>query len=1393
MWAASYTLSNATYSSSTTTVEWSFSNDLTITNSNNKGWGQQNGYIKFSSGTQYTVAGIPSSERIVSVQFEGYMNGKTEAWTSDTDLYISEFNGSSYSINNPSGNNFNTAYYSANLGSVTFSNLKIASGSFTFTPQGNQLDFIITITTEENTVDEIFDGSYPYTWNFAVEAGKWTKSIRQIKENTTDWNVVVESATDKEARNISTTISNSSIDICKGLSFAATANSVCLDWTNACLWMNGKLTIPDLKVGMKVTFTSTADVTATEDGTGRVSEASGKEFTVSTAGNVTFSVNTYVQAIAVTKTDIAKIDKSGSWSLVVGGSAQNIIVVFRNASNGILDMSSGEWASCTVTNADDAICTVAKGIHDVSSGGQGRGHITITPLTAGSSTVTINFPGSDRYNAKSSEIVFTVSKTTQTISFAEDSKTISYGDAAPTNALTQTPAEGGGAVTYNSSDEHVASVNATTGALTINNAGTCTITATAAENDNYAEATASYTLTVNGSSTPTLTWVTSGNFSNLDGTTLSYGNTAWCLATATGTTATIQYRSSDTKIAGVSLDTYKEQSNVCKITPVGNGEVTITAYVEGSGDVNPAEVSFTMTIEGREIHMSFQPTSGKVKVGQTITPYISVPDIKLEDITSITVTTVDASKATVTAGETVETSSSYTLTKANGGFTSYVKDAKEYLQYIYATIKGEAVTESPVNITVTINSDIYKPTTTTYQVTVTNEDLNFNWAAPSQEYTLYTGDYMIIPRITGNASGNWHFSKGSVCASEHAYLYDIKNGTPTWNDKDFKIGEGVPDYKLYASDGTSDTDKAYLVWINGQGGHTDTLMVYAKTAGTVKLRAKDSQTGAAPADLTINIIDKASTLTSQADTYVSAMHFPYTWSFVGESSVAAPSPNYWEDRGAYYTCGLSTAFNFDYCDEDNDGNTGEALNGKYFVDANGVMPQFYGMTVEFGNSGGSDHSYLRKVDRLRLYKYDSTKPDQPLLQVVGGSHKIALPTPGAGTPSNYKLIIKARSRKADNPGDALLQAYWSDSKRPYCSFTDTEPTIFSVDVTSGDPVKELWVSDVDIYWIAFSTEVKNVTKPAANTNLTYAASTYAYSEALDLSKSEEANEGLEAYYASGFSTGTDATAGSAVVLTRMTTDGKPVVEANTGLVLKSEEATTNYMIVHALNAETPTTPYAFDNSTATKNYLVAGPGSTVASTTGTGDNIKTNFVMSIQYKKFTEDESQAVSDYLYDRDWSFYKILPSANVPTSNAYLSIPGNLYVNKNGQIVEMASSAARAAFGVDAAESTDETAEAPASKLMLDILFQETSTPEETTDDPESEDPEGSEDGDGKERPHRPGDGTWPKPVFPPVIITDIDSVNAETADNAVWHSMEGVRVSQPTKPGLYIRNGKKVLVK
>lgn len=108
-------------------------------------------------------------------------------------------------------------------------------------------------------------------------------------------------------------------------------------------------------------------------------------------------------------------------------------------------------------------------------------------------TVTITAVSTSEKYAGTATKTFTINKATGTISFAEAAYEKTYGDPAFKNTLTY---EGDGTVTYSSSMPSVASVDASTGEVTVLRAGTATITATLGDGGNFAGAKASFKVTV---------------------------------------------------------------------------------------------------------------------------------------------------------------------------------------------------------------------------------------------------------------------------------------------------------------------------------------------------------------------------------------------------------------------------------------------------------------------------------------------------------------------------------------------------------------------------------------------------------------------------------------------------------------------------------------------------------------------------------------------------------------------------------------------------------------------------------------------------------------------------------------------------------------------------------
>lgn len=113
-----------------------------------------------------------------------------------------------------------------------------------------------------------------------------------------------------------------------------------------------------------------------------------------------------------------------------------------------------------------------------------------------------------------------VGPTAVTLSFPEEAYTVIEGEDFTAPQLIVEPALPMAlAVTYASSDVSVATVDATTGDVTIVGPGTTTITATWAGDDSYASATASYTLTVESATLVPVTPYYVYNFSDFEAKT----------------------------------------------------------------------------------------------------------------------------------------------------------------------------------------------------------------------------------------------------------------------------------------------------------------------------------------------------------------------------------------------------------------------------------------------------------------------------------------------------------------------------------------------------------------------------------------------------------------------------------------------------------------------------------------------------------------------------------------------------------------------------------------------------------------------------------------------------------------------------------------------------------
>ena len=225
-----------------------------------------------------------------------------------------------------------------------------------------------------------------------------------------------------------------------------------------------------------VKYTSSNEAVATVDANGKVTTLKGGTATISATGDETANCNKPTQAsytLTVKKRTATITLAATTVNGVYGGQIAAPKATIGNGSDGMV---------LTYTSSDEKV---------VKTGDNGQ--LTITG--AGEATVAVSTAETDVYYA-AQPVAFKVivAKASPTFSFAE---TEMEGDAE--NELEENVLETGvydGKVAYTSSDTAIATVDATTGKVTMRLGGTVTITATGEATTNCNAATAAYTLTV---------------------------------------------------------------------------------------------------------------------------------------------------------------------------------------------------------------------------------------------------------------------------------------------------------------------------------------------------------------------------------------------------------------------------------------------------------------------------------------------------------------------------------------------------------------------------------------------------------------------------------------------------------------------------------------------------------------------------------------------------------------------------------------------------------------------------------------------------------------------------------------------------------------------------------
>ena len=250
-----------------------------------------------------------------------------------------------------------------------------------------------------------------------------------------------------------------------------------------------------------------------------------------------------------------------------------------------LDAYSHETVDITLTTNTDGDVTCESSNTDVATVTlKSAGVYTITAQTKGTANITIKSAMSADYYAASKTIAVTVTDDREDsgIAFAESSVTKTWGQSFTGQELTN---ENNVPVTYSSTDETVATVDAATGEVEVLKAGTTTIKATFDGDATYFAKVASYTLTINkanaGLSFSPNSFELDLNDDSFVAPTLNNPNNL-----------TVTYASNNTDVATVDENT----GELTTLVTSAVGTATITASFEGNDNYNSGSASYTIKV-----------------------------------------------------------------------------------------------------------------------------------------------------------------------------------------------------------------------------------------------------------------------------------------------------------------------------------------------------------------------------------------------------------------------------------------------------------------------------------------------------------------------------------------------------------------------------------------------------------------------------------------------------------------------------------------------------------------------------------------------------------------------------------------------------------------------------
>lgn len=813
------------------------------------------------------------------------------------------------------------------------------------------------------------------------------------------------------------------------------------------------------------------------------------------------------------------------------------------------------------------------------------------------------------------------------------------------------------------------------------------------------------------------------NVKKVDGTT-EYGQTA-----TSSYGGTIKYKTSSSII---NLD-----ENSGKFTINGTGSAVITAYTDRTADHAYAEASYTVniTVDGGE-SLYFTHDETKVNLGCYAYLELKMSGVLAKDIKDIYFVITDPDNDVHTVVTNINKSNITPSQDAYSASTTteviYDRDpAEEGTKVTRVIIKIQSDATRPesvgqsLNVTALMNyaynsEDAQISTSTRLTFTEANSR-NWGYTSETKKGYMFVGDVIGVPGLWGNPNGN----EGSTYAKAKGNTQSLKNG----------VGEETGTYRKSTNTvkyTLSNTDRATLFFSDNIQKYTDTLMVYARAAGSVIITARDEQTGQIDT-YTLSIEERTLVEEESAE---AISHFPYTWDFShgvddGTKTLLASDEGYWtrynhsskDDYKTLYADGVYTS-NLGLARRDVAGSTHQP---KLLTAENECLTPFKGIKASLGAS--NDVSTVLG----RLFIDTNAADNEPYLRIEGGYSLFLTELDKADKCVGKDYMIYVKVKADSNGGSVTCAGTGVTSKKE--TLGGKEVKVLAFPITNGATGINLNVDDCSIYWIAASTEARSIGTAAGSDGSlsSHHLATYSYSGDydFDLDKVFEA-EKVDAWVVSSVNS-----ADNALVATLSPVSGE--MPANTGVILRqtdntSTSPTSAYMIAKAKNSDS----YVPAQAVASNRLIATGmEGKTIYAEAGDADGLTSGtthltYIMSSQY--YWGRDSEKDDKYNDYKGYGFFKIgAASLSAPAQMAYLVVEKADFddVLMGGGVNPDAGSSAK-----------------------IFLVFD--------------------------------GEDEW-------TGIEDIRTNSKITDGNDAYYTLQGTHVSQPSKGGIYIYQGKKIYVK